>query len=68
MEVFDIKNRIDFNLVKKIFGNKDKGIEFLRYISNTPPPSRNLTSQEIYNLYCSKMGLSISFTCHKKNF
>lgn len=68
MEVFDIKNRIDFNLVKKIFGNKDKGIEFLRYISNTPPPSRNLTSQEIYNLIVQKWDYQLALPVIRKIF
>lgn len=48
MEVFDIKNRIDFTLVKKIFGNATNGLEFLEKIGQSNI-LKTKKSQEIFN-------------------
>lgn len=52
MGTFDIKNRIDTMLVRKIFGNTANGVKFLKQISYDVP--KGLTSQEIYNLIVEK--------------
>lgn len=58
MEVLDIKNRIDSNIVKKIFGKEDNARKFLEQISVDIP--KNMKAQEIYNLIV-EMGLSKAF-------
>lgn len=58
MEVLDIKNRIDSNIVKKIFGKEDNARKFLEQISVDIP--KKMKAQEIYNLIV-EMGLSKGF-------
>lgn len=52
MEVLDIKNRIDSNIVKKIFGKEDNARKFLEQISVDIP--KKMKAQEIYNLIVEK--------------
>lgn len=58
MEVLDIKNRIDSNIVKKIFGKEDNARKFLEQIS--VDIAKKMKAQEIYNLIV-EMGLSKGF-------
>lgn len=48
MEVFDIRNRIDFALVKKIFGNATNGLEFLEKMGRSSA-IKSKKSQDIFN-------------------
>lgn len=48
MEVFDIKNRIDFTLVKKIFGNATNGLNFLAKMGQDNV-IKSKKSQDIFN-------------------
>lgn len=48
MEVFDIRNRIDFALVKKIFGNATNGLEFLEKMGQSSA-IKSKKSQDIFN-------------------
>lgn len=48
MEVFDIRNRIDFALVKKIFGNAMNGLEFLEKMGRSSA-IKSKKSQDIFN-------------------
>lgn len=48
MEVFDIRNRIDFALVKKIFGNATNGLEFLEKMGRNSA-IKSKKSQDIFN-------------------
>lgn len=48
MEVFDIRNRIDFALVKKIFGNATNGLEFLEKMGRGSA-IKSKKSQDIFN-------------------
>lgn len=47
MQIYDIKERIDFDLVKKIFGNANNGLKFLQLLgANT---QKSVKANDIFN-------------------
>ena len=65
MEVFDIKSRIDYDLVKKIFSNTQNGKLFLEKINIK---TKSLTTKEIYNAIVNNWDYDIALPIIREIF
>lgn len=65
MEVFDIKSRIDYDLVKKIFSNAKNGKLFLEKINIK---TKSLTTKEIYNTIVNNWNYDIALPTIREIF
>lgn len=65
MEVFDIKSRIDYDLVKKIFSNAKNGKLFLEKINIK---TKSLTTKEIYNTIVNNWNYDIALPIIREIF